>query len=482
MKKDKILVANRGEIALRIIRTAKELGIPSVAVFSTADKNALYVSEATEAYHIGPSSPSESYLNIPKILEVAKKSGATMIHPGYGFLSENEEFARKVMEEGIIFIGPNPDTIKLLGSKIESKKLAIKGGVPVVPGSEGAISDIETAKAIARKIGYPILLKASGGGGGKGMRIVEEEKDLEKAIERASSEAKKAFGDPSVFIEKYIRHPKHVEIQILGDKYGNIIHLFERECSIQRRHQKLIEEAPSPSIDGNLRNKMVESAIKIAELSGYVNAGTVEFIVDEDKNYYFLEVNTRLQVEHPVTEMITGLDIVREQIFIATGEKIDFTPTRRGHAIEFRINAEDPFRNFVPSTGKIYDFKPPDGPFVRFDHQIYPGLEVELHYDSLLGKLIVWDIDRDRAINKGIMALDELEIVGVNTTAVFLKEIANHKAFRDGSYTIRFIEEYGDEILQNMVRIEDIELVGMLKILLDREPLSTYAEKYPVNL
>ncbi len=449
----KILVANRGEIALRVMRSANEMGIRTVAVFSEADRNALHVRFADEAVCIGPPPSNQSYLLGDKILEICKNLHVDAVHPGYGFLSENADFARKVEKAGIIFIGPPASAMDMMGSKLAAKETAAKFNVPMVPGADKAISGIEEARTIAAKTGYPILIKASAGGGGKGMRVVDDASQLEEQLNRASSEALSAFGDGSVFIEKYVQSPRHIEIQILADQHGNCVYLFERECSIQRRHQKLVEEAPSSVLTPDLRKKMGESAVMVAKACGYVGAGTVEFLVDEKLNFYFLEMNTRLQVEHPVTEMITELDLVKEQIKIARGEKLSFAQADleiNGHAIELRVCAEDPLNNFLPDTGDLKTYKLPNGTGVRVDSGFEEGMTVPVYYDSLLAKLIVWGADRTEAIERMKRAIDEYHIVGIKTTLPFGKFVMNHPAFIIGEIDTNFIPRYyKPEMLMN---------------------------------
>jgi acetyl-CoA carboxylase biotin carboxylase subunit len=444
---NKILIANRGEIAVRIIRACQEMGIKSVAVFSEIDRNSLHIRLADEAYSIGPAPSEKSYLNTQKIIEVAKKSGAEAIHPGYGFLAENPKFAELVRCEGLVFIGPSPEAIRLLGDKMEARKTMANSGIPIVPGTEKPISSEEEAIKIAQEIGYPILIKAAAGGGGKGMRVIHSSKDIKQSIRACSSEAKSAFGDDRIYIEKYLEKPRHIEIQILADSFGNVIHLGERECSIQRRHQKVVEESPSTIVDDTMRNKMGQTAVKAAKAAGYVNAGTVEFLVDEDKNFYFLEVNTRLQVEHPVTEMITGVDLAKEQIKIAKGEKLSYSQEDikwKGSAIECRIYAEDPENDFLPSVGKIKSYKEPAGPGVRVDSGLCQGNEVSLYYDPLISKLIVWGKDRDEAIDRMKRALSEYHISGIITTIPFHLKIMHNERFLKGEISTHFIaEEFG---------------------------------------
>lgn len=445
LKIKKILVANRGEIALRIMRSAREMGIKTVAVYSQADRNALHVRYADEAIFIGPPPSSESYLQIQKIIDAAKQSGADAVHPGYGFLSEKESFAKRVEEEGLIFIGPSAKSIEIMGSKLAAKAAVAKFNVPLVPGTSEPISDITKAKEIALQVGYPILIKASAGGGGKGMRIVDDEKQFEEQMERAVSEATSAFGDGSVFIEKYITKPRHIEFQIFGDKHGNIVHLFERECSIQRRHQKVVEEAPSAILTPEIRNAMGNAAINVARSCGYYNAGTVEFIMDENLNFYFLEMNTRLQVEHPVTEAIAGIDLVQLQIKVAEGEAIPFRQEQlsiRGHAIEIRIYAEDPANNFLPDIGTLKTYIRPQGNGVRVDDGFEQGMDIPFYYDPMIAKLICHAENREAAIRKMIRAIDEYEITGLETTLRFCRFVMEHDAFTSGNFDTRFVENH----------------------------------------
>ena len=441
----KILVANRGEIALRVMRSARELGIKTVAVYSEADRHALHVRFADEAVFIGPPPSSESYLRMEKIIDAARKTGADAIHPGYGFLSENEDFAKLVEDEGLIFIGPSAKAIELMGSKLAAKAAVAKFNVPLVPGTSEPITDVNNAKKIASEIGYPVLIKASAGGGGKGMRIVEDEKSFEEQMERAISEATSAFGDGSVFIEKYITKPRHIEFQIFGDKHGNVVHLFERECSIQRRHQKVVEEAPSAILTPEKRKAMGEAAINVAKSCGYYGAGTVEFILDDKLNFYFLEMNTRLQVEHPVTEEITGLDLVKLQIKIAEGSPIPFKQEElkiNGHAVEVRVYAEDPSNNFLPDIGTLQTYNRPQGHGIRVDDGFEQGMSIPFYYDPMIAKLICHAEDRAGAIEKMIRAIDEYEITGLETTLGFCKFVMQHDAFRSGNFDTRFVENY----------------------------------------
>ncbi len=444
---NKILIANRGEIAVRIIQTCKRMGIQTVAVYSDIDARSLHVQEADEAVALGSARSSESYLVSEKIIEAAKKTGSQAIHPGYGFLSENAGFSEQVSRSGMVFIGPSPTAIATLGDKIASKALAVKSGVPVVPGHIGMLSGLEEAEAIAEQIGFPVLLKPAAGGGGKGMRIVHGKEDMRSAFSACQEETKKAFGDPQLFIERYITNPRHIEIQILADRYGNVIHLGERECSIQRRYQKIIEETPSPAVDAALRQKMGTMACNLARGAGYSNAGTVEFILDEDRNMYFLEMNTRLQVEHPVTERVTNLDLVELQLRIAYG---DVLPLRQedvsfhGSAIEARICAEDPARNFLPATGMITRYAPPRGRSIRVDSGIVAGSVVSVYYDSLLSKVISWGQTREDARNALINALNGYHIEGVVTNVDFVNLILNHPAFASAELSTRFIETHFD--------------------------------------
>lgn len=444
-KISKLLVANRGEIALRVMRSAREMGIKTVAVYSEADRQALHVRFADEAICIGPPPSSESYLRIEKIVAAAKECGADAIHPGYGFLSENEDFAKAVKEAGLIFIGPSPESIELMGSKLAAKTAVAKFGVPLVPGTSEPISDVKVAKKIAAEIGYPVLIKASAGGGGKGMRIVEREEEFLEQMDRAVSEAKSAFGDGSVFIEKFVTQPRHIEFQIFGDQHGNVVHLFERECSIQRRHQKVIEEAPSSILTAELRKAMGEAAVNVARAANYYNAGTVEFLVDENLNFYFLEMNTRLQVEHPVTEQITGLDLVQLQIKVAEGEKLPFKQeelTIRGHAVEVRVYAEDPANNFLPDIGTLRTYKRPQGHGIRVDDGFEEGMTIPFYYDPMIAKMICSAESREAAIEKMIRAIDDYEITGLETTLGFCKFVMQHEAFRSGNFDTKFIEKY----------------------------------------
>ena len=443
----KILIANRGEIAVRIIRACREMDIASVAVYSAIDRKAPHVLLADEAYNIGPAPASESYLRADKIIDTAKKCSAEAIHPGYGFLSENGEFAKNCEDNGIIFIGPLPDAIRKMGSKTEAREIMSKAGVPIVPGCEG-VSDPDEALTEAEKIGYPVMIKASFGGGGKGMRVVEEAKVLPAALESAAREALSAFGNGIVYMEKFLPDPRHIEIQVLADNHGNVIHLGERECSIQRRHQKVVEESPSAVITDEIRSAMSEAAVQAAKACGYRNAGTVEFMYSQGK-FYFLEMNTRLQVEHPVTELITGVDLVKEQILIASGEPLRLKQEdirRRGHAIECRIYSED--ENFLPAIGTIDDYVVPQGPGIRVDGGVELGSEISVHYDPMIAKLLVWGEDRLTAISRMKRALSEYRIGGVSTTIPFCMTVMNNKSFVEGDYNTGFVAKHFKEFAQ----------------------------------
>ncbi len=440
----KILVANRGEIAVRVLRACREMGITSVTVYSDADRNALHTRYADEVHYLGPAPATESYLKIDRIIEIAKQANAEAIHPGYGFLAENTEFARACEDNDIVFIGPNSRAIELLGDKIASKETMSQAGIPVIPGSEGAVEKEEVAHKIVEQIGFPVLIKAAGGGGGKGMRVVREEKDLAGSMKQAMSEAQSAFGNSTIFIEKFLESPRHIEFQILADNHGNVIHLGERECSVQRRHQKLIEESPSAIMIPELRKQMGEAAVKAVTVSQYNNAGTVEFMVDKDNNFYFLEMNTRLQVEHPVTELITGIDIVKEQFRIASGEVLRLKQddiVMNGAAIECRISAEDPENNFAPSTGKIAELVEPGGIGVRVDSGVHEGFEVPIYYDPLIAKLLVWAPTRKNAISRMKRALAEYNIRGIKTSIPFHILVMGHPRFMEGDYDTTFIDK-----------------------------------------
>lgn len=441
----KILVANRGEIALRIMRTASEMGIKTVAVYSEADRNMPFVRFADEAVCIGPALSAQSYLRAEKIIEVAKELGVDGIHPGYGFLSENAGFSKAVSDAGITFIGPSAYSINMMGDKISAKQAAKKFNVPMVPGTESAIQSVDEAKKIAKEAGYPVLIKASAGGGGKGMRLVNNEEELEGQMQMAKSEALNSFGDDAVFIEKFVTSPRHIEIQLMGDQHGNYVYLFERECSIQRRHQKLIEEAPSSCLTPDIRKAMGESAVAVAKACKYHGAGTVEFLVDDKLNFYFLEMNTRLQVEHCVSEMITGIDLVREQINVARGEKLSFTQDDlqiNGHSIELRVCTEDPANNFLPDTGKLETYMVPKGPGVRVDDAYEQGMDIPIFYDPMIAKLVVHAATRDEAIDRLCRAIDEYHISGIKTTLGFGKWAVQTEPFRTGNFDTKFIENY----------------------------------------
>lgn len=440
----KILIANRGEIAVRIIRACRELGIVSVAVYSTIDRNSMHVQMANEAVYIGEASPEESYLNIDAIIKAARETGAGAIHPGYGFHAENHLFAKRCETEGIAFIGPDSKALKLVGDKVASRKVTENAGIPIIPGMKSKSTDVDECVTEAEKIGFPVLLKASAGGGGKGMRVIYSPDELKSAVEAGMREAKSAFGDPSIYLEKYIEQPRHVEFQMLADKYGNAVHLFERECSIQRRYQKIIEESPSTVLDDDLRKRMAETALKVIEVSGYSNAGTVEFLVDRDRNFYFLEVNARLQVEHPVTELVTGIDLVHSQLRIAAGEKLWLKQQQlrqNGHAIECRIYAEDPQNNFLPSAGKILFMKEPSGPGIRHDCGIYSGYDVSVYYDPILSKLIVWAPTREICCRRAATALSDFPMLGIKTNIEFLHDVITHPEFSAGNTFTDFISK-----------------------------------------
>lgn len=442
---NKLLVANRGEIALRIMKTAQKMGLKTVAVFSEADRDAPHVKFADQAVCIGKAPSSESYLLGDKIIEVSKKLAVDAIHPGYGFLSENASFAQKVQNAGLIFIGPKPKAIEIMGSKLAAKDAVKKYDIPLVPGIDEAIEDVDKAKRIAKEIGFPILIKASAGGGGKGMRVVECEEDLAEQMQRAISEAKSAFGDGSVFIEKYVGSPRHIEIQILADTHGHTVHLFERECSVQRRHQKVVEEAPSVVLTPEIRQEMGQAAIRVAQACDYVGAGTVEFLLDKNKNFYFLEMNTRLQVEHPVTELISGIDLVEQQIKVASGEKLSFSQEDikiNGHALELRIYAEDSYNNFLPSVGKLTKYNLPQGKGIRVDNGFEQGMQIPIYYDPMLAKLVTYGKNRAEAIQLMIEAIENYEIEGIETTLPFGKFVCEHEAFRSGNFDTHFVKKY----------------------------------------
>lgn len=462
----KILVANRGEIALRVMRSAREMGIKTVAVYSTADRNSPHVKYADEAVCLGGPASSESYLNKQKIIDVCKELGVDGIHPGYGFLSENADFCRMVKEAGITFIGPSPEAMEIMGSKLAAKAAAKSYNIPLVPGLDTAITDIEYAKKVAAEIEYPVLIKASAGGGGKGMRVVDAPEQFEEQMKLAVSEATSAFGDGSVFIEKYVASPRHIEIQVLADTHGNVVYLFERDCSVQRRHQKVVEEAPSAVLSPEIREAMGKCAVDVCRSCNYVNAGTVEFIVDDKLNFYFLEMNTRLQVEHPVTEMISGVDLVKEQIKVARGEKLSFGQNDlkiNGHAIEVRVYAEDPQNNFLPDIGKLVRYRRPYGLGVRVDDGFEEGMDIPIYYDPMISKLIAHGKDRTEAIERMIRAIDDYEVAGVETTLGFCKFVLQHPAFVSGNFDTGFVKDhFKTEYLLTEANAEEAELAALL--------------------
>lgn len=474
----KVLIANRGEIALRIMRSLKEMKIGTVAIYSEADRHAPHVRYADEAVCVGASPSSDSYLNVDNIIEAAHTLEADAIHPGYGFLSENADFARRVQKAGIIFIGPSPESIDMMGSKLAAKAAAAQYNIPLIPGTSQPLTDRTTAYQKAAEIGYPVLIKASAGGGGKGMRIVHEERELEAEVERAVSEAKSAFGDGSVFIEKFIDSPRHIEIQILGDQQGHLVHLFERECSVQRRYQKVIEEAPSVVVTPPLREAMGKAAIGVAKACNYYGAGTVEFVVDDQLNFYFLEMNTRLQVEHPVTELITGIDLVKEQIRIAEGKPLSMQQDEvriQGHAIEIRVYAEDPANNFLPDTGTLRTYVRPQGPGIRVDDGFEQGMEVPVYYDPMIAKLIAHASNREEAIQRMIRAIDEYQISGVATTLPFGKFVMQHKAFTSGNFDTKFVNQhFKPEFLDTQSNAAQEKIAAMLAVYL-------YQNNQPAN-
>lgn len=439
----KVLIANRGEIAVRVIRACKEMGISTIAVYSEADREALHVKIADEAYCIGPTASTESYLNIPNIISIALLTNADAIHPGYGFLAENANFAEICSDCDITFIGPDAEAINKMGAKAVARDTMKSVGVPTVPGTDGLIEEVEEAVTVAKEIGFPVIVKATAGGGGKGMRVAEDEGDLRKAIRQAQKEAEIAFGNSGVYLEKYIEEPRHVEIQIIGDRMGNVVYLGERDCSIQRRHQKLVEEAPSPALEQELREQMGSAAVTAAKAVHYHGAGTVEFLLDKHGHFYFMEMNTRIQVEHPVTEMITGVDLIKEQILVAAGYPLSFNQSDikiNGWAIECRINAENPAKNFMPSPGKVEMYLPPGGYGVRVDSAVYPGCEISPFYDSMAAKVIVWGKDRKEAIERMKRALDEFVISGIKTTIPFHQKLLEHESFVKGHFNTKFLE------------------------------------------
>jgi acetyl-CoA carboxylase biotin carboxylase subunit len=463
----KILVANRGEIAIRVMKTAQKMGIKTVAVYSTADRNAPHVKFADEAVWIGESPSNQSYLLGSKIIEVAKALNVDAIHPGYGFLSENADFALECEKNGIVFIGPKSHAIKIMGSKLAAKDAVKAYNIPMVPGIDEAITDIEKAKQAATSIGFPILIKASAGGGGKGMRVVESEADFESQMNRAISEAISAFGDGSVFIEKYVASPRHIEIQVMADSHGNILYLFERECSIQRRHQKVVEEAPSAVLTPELRKKMGEAAVLVAKSCDYLGAGTVEFLLDENNNFYFLEMNTRLQVEHPVTELITGTDLVELQIRVARGEALTIKQEDlkiKGHALELRVYAEDPLNDFLPSVGHLDVYKLPVGEGIRVDNGFEQGMDIPIYYDPMLAKLITYGQTREEAIQLMIKAIEDYQVEGVHTTLPFGKFVFEHEAFRSGKFDTHFVKQYYNaDVLKNQM-VQEAEIAALVAL------------------
>ncbi len=469
----KILVSNRGEIAIRVMRTARELGIKTVAIYSDADSTAAHVKYADEAMNVGPAPSAQSYLNMDRIIEVCKELNVDAVHPGYGFLSENSTFAKMVTDNGIIFIGPSPEAIEVMGDKLAAKNAVSKYNVPMVPGVNHAVSDKDEAIEIAREIGYPVLIKASAGGGGKGMRVVEQEEDLAEQMERAMSEAKSAFGNPSVFVEKFITQPRHIEIQIIGDQHGNVVYLFERDCSIQRRHQKVVEEAPSAVLNDAQRKAMGEAAIGVAKSCDYYGAGTVEFIVDENLDFFFLEMNTRLQVEHPVTEEITGKDLVAEQIRVAEGHPLSFKQEElkiQGHALEIRVYAENPRTNFLPDTGKLQTYKLPQGPGVRVDDGYEEGMDIPIYYDPMISKLITYGANREQARLRMLRAIEEYEISGVATTLDFCSFALKHEAFISGKFDTKFVEKYfTPEVLDEADPEKEQIAIALASLLIDQK-------------
>jgi len=480
----KLLIANRGEIAIRVMRSAREMGIKTVAVFSEADRNALHVRYADEAVCIGPAPSSQSYLVMENIIKAAKDTGADAIHPGYGFLSENAVFAADVVKAGIIFIGPSPESMETMGDKLRAKAAAKKYNIPMVPGTEGAISNVTAAKETAKKIGFPVLIKASAGGGGKGMRIVDKLEDFEEQMQLAVSEATSAFGNGAVFIEKYVAGPRHIEIQVLGDTHGNVVHLFERECSIQRRHQKVIEEAPSSVLSPTLRAEMGKCAVDVAKACHYVGAGTVEFLLDENKNFYFLEMNTRLQVEHPVTEMITGIDLVKEQIKIARGEKLSFMQEQlsiNGHSIEVLLYAEDPCNNFLPDIGKLITYQRPQGPGIRVDDGFEEGMDIPIYYDPMIAKLISFGKDRKEAIERMLRAIDEYDITGVETTLKFCEYVLQHEAFLSGNFDTHFVKKYFTPEMIQQEKPEEMLIAGLIGATLFNQQKDVFTENSTKN-
>jgi len=481
----KILIANRGEIALRIMRTIREMGLKSVAIFSEADRNAPFVKYADESVCIGPPASSESYLRTDKIIEVCKNLNVDGIHPGYGFLSENADFARLVKQEGFTLIGPSPEAMEIMGDKLSAKAAVKNYNIPMVPGTDEAITDIPEAKEISKEIGYPILIKASAGGGGKGMRVVEKEEDFEEQMQLAINEAVSAFGNGAVFIERYVGSPRHIEIQIMADSHGNIVPIFERECSIQRRHQKVIEEAPSSVLTPEMRKEMGEKACDVARACNYVGAGTVEFLLDENHNFFFLEMNTRLQVEHPVTELISGIDLVKEQINVAEGKALSFKASDlkiNGHAMEVRVYAEDPSNNFLPDIGTLKTYKPPIGLGVRVDDGFEEGMEIPIYYDPMISKLITHGKNRQEAIDRMIRAIDDYKIVGIETTLPFCKYVMRHEAFTSGNFDTHFVKDhFTPEKLESSLPDDIIEIGAVMSALLVDEEKNKYKQINNIN-
>lgn len=485
-KIQKILIANRGEIAIRVIRTAKELGIKTVAIYSEADINSPHVKFADEAVLVGPAPSNQSYLKMDKIIDICLELNVDAIHPGYGFLSENATFAKKVSEKGIIFIGPSPEAIEVMGDKLAAKNAVAKYNVPMIPGVNHAVTDLKEAKEIANEIGYPVLIKASAGGGGKGMRVVEAPEEIEEQMQRAMSEALSAFGDKSVFIEKYIGSPRHIEIQVLGDQQGNLLYLFERECSIQRRHQKVIEEAPSSILTPEKRKAMGEAAIGVAKACDYYGAGTVEFIVDENMDFFFLEMNTRLQVEHPVTEEITGVDLVKEQINIAESNPIPFKQEDlkiKGHSMEVRVYAENPKENFLPETGYLHTYKIPQGPGVRVDDGFEEGMDIPIYYDPMIAKLVTYGANREQARMRMLGAIDEYEITGLSTTLDFCAFALKHEAFISGDFDTKFVQNYfKPEMLDLYNKEEETIAIALAASLLEESKHASNATNIEDNM
>jgi len=482
----KILIANRGEIALRVMRTAQKMGVKTVAVYSEVDRESPHVKFADEAVLLGPAPSSESYLKMDKVIEAAKQTGADGIHPGYGFLSENAVFAQMVEDNGITFIGPRPHAIEVMGNKLAAKEALKDYDIPMVPGIEEAITDVDLAKKIASEIGFPILIKAAAGGGGKGMRIVNNLEELPEQMDRAISEAVAAFGDGAVFIEKYVGSPRHIEIQVLADNHGNVVHLFERDCSVQRRHQKVVEEAPSAVLNPEIRKAMGEAAIKVAKACDYIGAGTVEFLLDEQMNFYFLEMNTRLQVEHPVTELIAGLDLVAEQIKVARNEKLSFAQedlTITGHALEIRVYAEDSLDNFMPSIGTLSTYKIPVGEGIRVDDGFEEGMAVPIYYDPMISKLITYGKDRMEAIQLMIKAISDYKIEGISTTLPFGKFVCEHEAFRSGKFDTHFVQHYysPEKLQKQYAKEKEIAAIMGLKLYLENKDNLKIAEQDSSN-